>query len=144
MRTTLTATLAAACLLATSTLVTPAFAADPTGLWLTPTRSGQVEISKCGNGLCGRLVSSEGLKADPALKDVNNSNAGLRGRALKGLTILTGFSGGPQEWTGGSIYNAEDGKTYSGTITMDGDNTLKLRGCVVVPLCKTQVWTRLR
>ncbi len=144
MRTTLTAALAAACLLATSTLVTPAFAADPTGLWLTPTRSGQVEISKCGNGLCGRLVSSEGLKADPALKDVNNSNAGLRGRALKGRTILTGFSGGPQEWTGGSIYNAEDGKTYSGTITMDGDNTLKLRGCVVVPLCKTQVWTRLR
>ncbi|MFG1212288.1 DUF2147 domain-containing protein [Xanthobacter flavus] len=144
MRTTLTAALAAACLLATSTLVTPAFAADPTGLWLTPTRSGQVEISKCGNGLCGRLVSSEGLKADPALKDVNNSNANLRGRALKGLTILTGFSGGPQEWTGGSIYNAEDGKTYSGTITMDGDNTLKLRGCVVVPLCKTQVWTRLR
>ncbi|GLI22294.1 uncharacterized protein (DUF2147 family) [Xanthobacter flavus] len=144
MRTTLTAALAAAGLLATSTLVTPAFAADPTGLWLTPTRSGQVEISKCGNGLCGRLVSSEGLKADPALKDVNNSNAGLRGRALKGLTILTGFSGGPQEWTGGSIYNAEDGKTYSGTITMDGDNTLKLRGCVVVPLCKTQVWTRLR
>lgn len=144
MRTTLTAALAAACLLATSTLVTPAFAADPTGLWLTPTRNGQVEISKCGNGLCGRLVSSEGLKADPALKDVNNSNAGLRGRALKGLTILTGFSGGPQEWTGGSIYNAEDGKTYSGTITMDGDNTLKLRGCVVVPLCKTQVWTRLR
>ncbi|NMN56258.1 uncharacterized protein (DUF2147 family) [Xanthobacter sp. SG618] len=144
MRTTLTAALAAAGLLATSTLVTPAFAADPTGLWLTPTRSGQVEISKCGNGLCGRLVSSEGLKADPALKDVNNSNAGLRSRALKGLTILTGFSGGPQEWTGGSIYNAEDGKTYSGTITMDGDNTLKLRGCVVVPLCKTQVWTRLR
>ncbi|MFG1188703.1 DUF2147 domain-containing protein [Xanthobacter flavus] len=144
MRTTLTAALAAACLLATSTLVTPAFAADPTGLWLTPTRSGQVEISKCGNSLCGRLVSSEGLKADPALKDVNNSNASLRGRALKGLTILTGFSGGPQEWIGGSIYNAEDGKTYSGTITMDGDNTLKLRGCVVVPLCKTQVWTRLR
>ncbi|MFG1185785.1 DUF2147 domain-containing protein [Xanthobacter aminoxidans] len=125
-------------------LATPVFAADPTGLWLTPTRSGQVEISKCGAGLCGRLVSSEGLKADPALKDVNNSNASLRGRALKGLTILTGFSGGPQEWSGGSIYNAEDGKTYSGTITMDGDNTLKLRGCVVVPLCKTQVWTRLR
>lgn len=139
MRTMLSAALAAACL-----LTTPAFAADPTGLWQTPTRGGQVEISKCGNGLCGRLVSSEGLKADPALKDVNNANAALRGRALKGLTILTGFSGGPQEWTGGSIYNAEDGKTYSGTLTMDGDNSLKLRGCVVVPLCKTQVWTRLR
>lgn len=125
-------------------LAAPALAADPTGLWQTPSRGGQVEISKCGASLCGRLISSEGLKADPALKDVNNSNAGLRDRPLKNLTILTGFSGGPKEWTGGSIYNAEDGKTYSGSITLDGDSTLKLRGCVVAPLCKTQTWTRLR
>ncbi|MGR7997078.1 DUF2147 domain-containing protein [Xanthobacter sp. ZOL 2024] len=125
-------------------LSTPALAADPTGLWQTPTRGGQVEITHCGNALCGRLVSSEGLKADPALKDVHNQNAGLRGRALKGLTILTGFTGGPSEWTGGSIYNADDGKTYSGSIVLDGDNRLKLRGCVIAPLCKTQTWTRLR
>ncbi|MEP9353422.1 DUF2147 domain-containing protein [Xanthobacter sp. KR7-65] len=139
MRTTLLAGIAAGTLLAA-----PALAADPTGLWQTPTRNGQVEISKCGANLCGRLVSSDGIKADPALKDVNNSNTALRGRALKGLTILTGFSGGPKDWTGGSIYNAEDGRTYSGSITLDGDNTLKLRGCVVAPLCKTQIWTRLR
>ncbi|MCG5233672.1 DUF2147 domain-containing protein [Xanthobacter oligotrophicus] len=122
----------------------PALAADPVGLWQTPSRGGQVEISKCGASLCGRLVSSEGIKADPALKDVNNANAALRSRPVKGVTILTGFSGGPKEWSGGSIYNAEDGKTYSGSITLDGDDTLKLRGCVVAPLCKTQVWTRLR
>lgn len=130
--------------LAAGLAAAPALAADATGLWQTPTRSGQVEISKCGASLCGRLVSSEGLKADPALKDVNNANAKLRGRPLKNLTILAGFSGGPTEWTGGSIYNAEDGKTYSASITLDGDSTLKLRGCVVAPLCKTQVWTRLR
>ncbi|MDI4664353.1 DUF2147 domain-containing protein [Xanthobacter autotrophicus] len=125
-------------------LSAPALAGDPVGLWQTPSRGGQVEISRCGASLCGRLVSSEGIKADPNLKDVNNSNASLRGRVLKGVTILTGFSGGPKEWSGGSIYNAEDGKTYSGSITLDGDDTLKLRGCVVAPLCKTQVWTRLR
>ncbi|MFG1394973.1 DUF2147 domain-containing protein [Xanthobacter agilis] len=125
-------------------LAGPALAADPTGLWQTSTRSGQVEITKCGPDLCGRLVSSEGLKADPALKDVNNANPKLRDRALKGLTILTGFSGGPDAWTGGSIYNAEDGKTYSGTLTLDGADTLKVKGCVIVPLCKTQTWTRLR
>jgi len=122
----------------------PALAADPTGLWQTPTRNGQVEITKCGNALCGRLVSSDGIRADPGLKDVHNQNAGLRDRQLKGLTILTGFSGGPTEWSGGKIYNAEDGKTYSGSITLDGDSKLSLRGCVIAPLCKTQVWTRLR
>lgn len=134
----------AAALLSVLLAAGPALAADPVGLWQTPTRGGQVEIAKCGASLCGRLVSSEGLKADPALKDVNNSDASLRSRALKGLTILSGFSGGPKEWTGGSIYNAEDGKTYSGSLTLDGDNTLKVRGCIVVPLCKTQSWTRLR
>ncbi|WP_234050472.1 MULTISPECIES: DUF2147 domain-containing protein [unclassified Xanthobacter] len=122
----------------------PALAADPTGLWQTPTRGGQVEISKCGASLCGRLVSSEGLKADPGLKDVHNSDAKLRDRPLKGLTILSGFSGGPSEWSGGSIYNADDGKTYSASITLDGADKLKLKGCVIVPLCKTQTWTRLR
>lgn len=136
-------TLAAAALLACA-FATPALAAEPTGLWQTPTRGGQVEITKCGSALCGRLVTSEGLQADPALKDVHNQNTALRGRALKGLTILTGFTGGPGEWTGGSIYNADDGKTYSGSITLDGGDKLKLRGCVIAPLCKTQTWTRLR
>ena len=131
--------------LATAALVSsPLFAADVTGLWQTPTKGGQVQISKCGSSLCGRLVSSEGLKADPGLTDKNNSNTGLRGRKLKGLTILTGFSGGPKEWTGGSIYNADDGRTYSGSITLVSDDTLRLRGCVISPLCKTQTWTRLR
>lgn len=125
-------------------LSAPALAADPTGLWQTPTRGGQVEIVKCGAGLCGRIISSEGLAANPALKDEKNADPAQRGRALKNLTFLTGFSGGPKEWSGGTIYNAEDGKTYSGTITLENDNTLKLRGCVVVPLCKTQTWTRLR
>ena len=134
----------AACLGLAGLVSSPASAADPTGLWQTPTRGGQVEISRCGAALCGRLVSSEGLAADPALKDVNNQNAAQRGRPLKGLTILTGFAGGPQEWTGGTIYNAEDGKTYSGTLTLDGNDTLKLKGCIVAPLCKTQSWTRLR
>lgn len=131
--------LAAACLASS-----PLLAGDVTGLWQTPTKSGQVEISKCGASLCGRLVSSEGIKADPGLTDKNNSDAALRGRRLKGLTILTGFSGGPKEWTGGSIYNADDGRTYSASITLVNDDTLKLRGCVIAPLCKTQTWTRLR
>ncbi|WP_341990316.1 DUF2147 domain-containing protein [Azorhizobium sp. AG788] len=122
----------------------PAFAADVTGLWATPSRGGQVEITKCGASVCGRLVSSEGIKADPALKDANNTDTGQRGRLLKGLLILKGFSGGPTEWTGGEIYNAEDGKTYGATLTLNADDTLNVRGCVFVPLCKTQTWTRVR
>ena len=34
----------------------PAFAAEPTGLWYDHTGRGAVEIVKCGNNLCGKLV----------------------------------------------------------------------------------------
>lgn len=136
-------TLAAAAMAATLG-AGPALAADVAGLWATPTRGGQVEITKCGASVCGRLVSSEGIRADPTLKDTANADAAQRGRLLKGLLILKGFSGGPTEWTGGEIYNAEDGKTYGATLTLNANDTLSVRGCVFVPLCKTQTWTRVR
>jgi uncharacterized protein (DUF2147 family) len=122
----------------------PAFAASPLGMWKTPVREGRVELYTCGSALCGKVAGSPRLTADPNAKDTLNSNASLRDRPIKGLVFLTGFNGGPTEWKGGKVYNPEDGKTYSGTITLVNDDTLKLRGCVVFPLCKTQVWSRVK
>jgi uncharacterized protein (DUF2147 family) len=114
------------------------------GRWQTPTRHGVVEITACGNSLCGRLVDSDGLRANPNLRDTHNKDVAQRERLLKGLLILQGFSPKGQEWSGGTIYNAEDGGTYQATLTPAGADTLKLKGCIVWPLCKTQVWTRLK
>ncbi|MEW6389953.1 MAG: DUF2147 domain-containing protein [Pseudomonadota bacterium] len=125
-------------------LATPALAADVTGLWQTPTNGGQVEIARCGNSLCGKLVSSNHIRENPALKDVKNKDESQRVRTLKGLQMLYDFTGGPTKWTSGKVYNPDDGGTYSGTIEMIGENQLKLKGCIVAPFCKTQVWTRLR
>lgn len=125
-------------------LATPALAADATGLWQTPTNGGQVEIARCGNSLCGKLVSSNHIRENPALKDVRNKDESQRVRTLKNLQMLYDFTGGPTKWTGGKVYNPDDGGTYSGTIELIGENQLKLKGCIVAPFCKTQVWTRLR
>ena len=123
----------------------PAFAASPAeGLWLTPTHAGQVQISECGQALCGKLVTSERIKADPGLKDEKNKDEAQRGRLLKDLPLLQGFTGGPAEWKGGSVYNPDDGGTYKGTIKMVSPDQLKLTGCIVFPLCKTQTWTRVK
>ena len=135
-------TLAAA--MASVSLAAPALAADPTGLWQTPTNGGQVRIARCGQALCGTLLTSANIRANPGLLDEKNSNASLRTRTIRGIQLLSGFTGGPTEWRGGSVYNPEDGRTYRGTITMQGDNTIRLRGCVVAPLCKTQTWTRVQ
>lgn len=130
-------------------LLAAAAAAAPTpdsvvGRWQTPTRHGVVEISKCGVSICGSLVESDGLRTDPHLKDTNNKDASLRSRTLKGLTILKGFSWKQNAWSGGTIYNADDGGTYTATLTPTGSDQIKLKGCIVWPLCKTQVWTRIR
>jgi uncharacterized protein (DUF2147 family) len=122
----------------------PAAAADVTGVWMTPTKHGEVEITRCGQSICGRLMTSDGIKADPNLKDVKNQNEALRSRPLKGVPLLQGFKGGPNEWTDGKIYNPDDGKTYGSSLKLEGADTLKVKGCIVAPLCKTQTWKRIR
>lgn len=125
-------------------LAGPAFAQDVTGLWQTQTNGGQVEIGRCGNSLCGKLVTSNTIKSDPTVKDVKNKDASLRDRPLKNMQMLYDFTGGPTKWTGGKVYNAADGGTYSGTITLVSADELKLKGCIVAPLCKTEKWTRVK
>ena len=127
---------------AVAAVATPAFASDITGRWLTPSK-GEVEIYRCGAALCGRLLGSPRLAREPHLTDALNKDAAKRGRKIKGMTLLEGFSGGPSEFRGGRLYNPEDGNTYTGTITVVDGDTLKLKGCVVAPLCKTQVWKRM-
>ena len=113
------------------------------GRWRTETRGGIVEIARCGASLCGRLLTSDGIAANPALKDSNNKDAALRGRMLKGLPILGGFSFDGGAWTGGAIYNAEDGKTYSASISLTSPDVLKVQGCVLGILCGGENWTRV-
>ncbi|MDQ8029030.1 MAG: DUF2147 domain-containing protein [Brevundimonas sp.] len=136
--------LLAAVFTAAAALAAPALAGDPTGLWQTSTNGGQVRIARCGQALCGTLVTSDTIRANPGALDERNSDRNLRTRTLRNLPMLRGFTGGPTEWTGGSVYNPADGRTYRGTITLQGDNTLRLRGCVVAPLCRNQTWTRIQ
>jgi uncharacterized protein (DUF2147 family) len=122
----------------------PATGDSAVGRWRTEVNNSVVEIARCGPSICGRILTSAKLRTQPDLKDAKNSNAALRNRPLKGLQILSGFTWDDDAWTGGKIYNAEDGRTYNAKVTPVGADQLKLRGCVVFPLCKTQTWTRVR
>lgn len=130
--------------IAGSALAPLAMAASPAaGMWRTPERDGKVEITDCGGGICGRIADGADIRANPDVKDIKNADTALRTRKLKGTAIFEGMTGGPTEWTG-KVYNPVDGKTYSGSVTLTDANTLKLKGCVFVPFCKTQVWYRIR
>lgn len=128
-------------------MIAPAMAADPLGTWLTGDKKGKVRIVNCGGAICGTLVwMAEPL--DPETKkpkiDKRNADASKQSRPLIGIPIVLGMKPGsaPQTWEG-DVYNAEDGKTYSGSFALTGANTAQLKGCVLAGLiCKAQTWTR--
>jgi len=125
---------------------TPAFAADPMGTWYTADKDSKVRITNCGGALCGNIVELKEPN-DPATgrpkTDKNNADVSKQGRPLIGVQIVLGMkpSGTPDQWSG-NVYNASDGKTYSGSFIMTGPSTAELKGCVMSVLCKTQTWTR--
>ncbi|TRO86922.1 DUF2147 domain-containing protein [Glycocaulis profundi] len=120
--------------------------ADPAlaGTWLTPA-GGVVEIAACGEALCGSLIDAEALRDDPDLRDGNNRDPALRSRPLRGVDVLSGFTGGPETWRGGALYDPESGSEAGrGRLTLADADTLEVRGCIAPMLCRTQTWTRQR
>lgn len=47
----------------------------------------------------------------------------------------------PGVWTGGELYNPDDGRTYTSVIRFVA-GTLELRGCALSVFCDTQIWRR--
>ena len=136
--------LALIALMTSLSLGTSALASDVTGVWLTAEDGGKISIERCGASICGKILGDGAPQAGRIDRDDMNKNPALRNRPLLGLTILQGFSGGPQVWTGGTIYNPNDGGVYQATLKLASNDVLKVKGCIVAPLCQTQTWTRLK
>ena len=62
-------------------------------------------------------------------------------RGALGSMILRDFAFENGAWRNGTVTSPKDGRTYRGTINLDGD-LLRLRGCAG-PFCQNQVWRRL-
>ena len=136
--------------------VTSAHAAgseDILGVWKTEGNDAEILIYKCSVKYCGKIVwsrdpnypadSKAGTPGTPIL-DHNNPNLKLRKSPLVGLQILYDFMfAGDNVWTGGKIYNPDNGKTYSGKMTLVSPNRLNVRGFISIPLIGgTTTWTR--
>src|ERR1700748_127320 len=139
----------AAALLGASTLAAQAApAAEPGGTWFTEGGKATVRMAPCGQALCGTIIAlkepNDAATGRP-LTDKNNPDANARTKPMIGLQIVLGMKpNGANKWSG-QIYNAEDGKTYNGNLTLQDANTIKLEGCVLGGLiCKGQTWTRTK
>ena len=117
--------------------------AGPYGQWRTPERGGLIEVSQCDGGLCGKILGGSGGGSAQERQDRNNKDPALRGRPLIGMYIFRGLKPAGGSWKG-SIYNPNDGGTYAATVSLRSANTLEVKGCLVWPLCKTQVWAKVK
>ena len=139
----------AAAVLFSSASQSQAASVDPVGYWMKPDaeRESKIQVFKCGSSkklLCAKIAwlkDPHDSKGKP-LVDVRNENPSLRGRQIVGLTIFTGLTpSAPSTWTG-KIYNPEDGKTYSATLTVLSRSKILLKGCKAWLLCGERYWLR--
>jgi len=111
---------------------------DPTGEWLVAKRVARIKIINCDNRLWGVLS----WEMEPGV-DSNNPDSAKRTRPTLGMPILLGMAQTkPNEWSG-EIYNAEDGRKYSSSISLLNPDLLKVQGCVLGFLCGGENWTRV-
>jgi uncharacterized protein (DUF2147 family) len=116
-------------------------AADyPTELWKSDEEGWIVKTAPCDSGLCGYLVGYRMVHPhDPGYipLDEHNPDPARRAAPICGLMLMGGFKPSKHSkgvWDGGWVYNPDNGKTYSGTITEIDADTVKLRGYIGLSL----------
>jgi uncharacterized protein (DUF2147 family) len=126
---------------------------DILGIWNNEEKDAKIEIFKCGERYCGKIVwlrepdyatgSTEGKAGTPKL-DHNNPDPALQTKAIIGLPIVREFSySGDNRWINGTVYDPENGKLYRGKMTLISASRLDLRGFIGISLIgRTTTWTR--
>ncbi len=132
-------------------LISNAFAQQTTknaivGTWTVQDGSAKVKIEMNNGKYSGKMVwiKNPNDKNGMPLVDSKNPEASLRNRSQMGLTLLENFAYDEENlWTGGTVYNPDDGKTYSCKITMKDNQSIEVRGYVGISLFgKTETWKR--
>lgn len=121
--------------------------ADISGNWATRGFGSIVQLRPCAGAaqtMCGRILWlwEPNDAQERSRVDTHNPDRGLRTRSLIGVEIVQNLrETSPGVWSGGSLYNPDDGRTYTGEITLR-NGVLELRGCALSVFCQTQIWRR--
>jgi uncharacterized protein (DUF2147 family) len=119
------------------------------GVWEPSHGKARVKIEKIADKYYGKIVwlkEPNDPETGVAKLDKNNPDASVRTAPLRGYRILKDFTfAGNGEWVDGTIYDPENGNTYSSVIKMKDDNTLDIRGYIgVKTFGRTDVWKRVQ
>ncbi|MGO1540992.1 MAG: DUF2147 domain-containing protein [Luteimonas sp.] len=120
--------------------------AGPEGRWKTiDDETGNaksiVEISRDADGSLQGTVA-EILQSDSGPNPVCDECSGERkDQPIEGMTILWDLEQDGDSWSGGTILDPANGKTYRSKAQMLDDDRLGVSGCIAF-FCREQVWQR--
>ena len=114
---------------------------DITGLWLVEDKDAYIRIYAENDKYFGKVTWIE----EPYDED-GNPQTDPDGEPVLEMEIMKNFKFEEGEWVDGTIYDAQEGKTYYGSIEMKDTDTLELRGSVdsFGILGRTETWTRIQ
>ncbi|UUR07121.1 DUF2147 domain-containing protein [Sphingomonas glaciei] len=121
---------------ATLAIPAPALAASPIeGLWTNPKKSVVVRVAPCGPAWCGEVIKANAREEAKAVKYGMDE--------LEGERMLSGLRpAGANRWKG-QVYVPKLGRKVGSTVTIASRNQMKVSGCFMGIVCKTQIWTRV-
>jgi len=118
------------------------------GVWESGNGKARIKIDRAGDLYTGKIVwLREPLNEEGKPKvDRNNPDETMRSTPLLGYKMLKAFRyKSDLTWEEGTIYDPENGSTYSCSIRMTDGNKLDVRGYIGVSLFgRTDVWTRVQ
>lgn len=108
----------------------------------------KVKINKVGNSYAAEIIWLEvpnNPDGSPKV-DEKNPNEKLRSRKVLGIKILKDlkYDSKDNNWSGGTIYDPQTGKTYKVVCNFESAKKLKVRGYIGIPtLGRTLYWTKI-
>lgn len=116
------------------------------GTWVTADKKAHVKMYASDGVYFGKIIwlaqPNDPTSGKPLL-DTKNPDASKRSQPILGSIIFYNFTYDDGEYTGGKIYDARDGKTYTAKIWLNENGTLSMRGYIGF-LYGTETWTRLK
>ena len=123
-----------------------AHAQSPVGTWKN--EKATFEIFDQGGKLFGKILTlrEPNDKDGKPKTDIKNPDASKRNVPTIGLVFLKNFTAaGNGRWENGTIYDPENGKTYSSYMQMTGNDKIEVRGFIGFSLLgRSQNWTRIK
>ena len=120
---------------------------DILGTWLNEEATGKIMLFKENGKYFGKLVwlreTTDKITGQPRT-DKENPDVKLKTVPLIGMVNMKNFTfDGKEEWSGGTIYDPKNGKTYKCYIQFESPTKLKVRGYIGVSLLgRNTYWTK--